>query len=834
MKIPLSWLADYVPVTIPPGELTIRLTRAGLEVAAARVYGIPVPADLHVKLDEPGPEWGRDTVIAAEVLEVTQHPNANKLKLVKLNYGAAEPKVVVTGAPNINLGDKGQKVLVGLRGTRYFDGHVQPKQIKELQPTELRGVPSDAMVMSEYELGISEDHDGIIFLDAADKVGTPAADFMGDVVLEVDVLPNMARCLGMLGVAREVAALSGQSVKVPARGTTAAGPAIAGQVTVKIEAEDLCARYAAGLLNDVKVGPSPYWMQRRLRYAGMRPISNIVDVTNYVMLEYGQPLHAFDYDVLVARAGGTAPTIIVRRAQAGEVLKTLDGVERKLTPDMLVIADTAGAIALAGVMGGAETEVSATTTRVLLESANFDPVCIRGTARGLDLNSEASYRFVRGIHPEVVLPALERAAELMRTTASATICGGVVDSYPRPLVDRIVPLPMSEVSRVLGVGIPQEVCARILRTLDFEVAESDSGLTVTLPRTRVDIQEGPADLIEEIARLHGYDQFPSTLLADQLPEPLFREDIAFEEHLRDVLVDLGLQEAVCYALTTPEAEARVAPAQAEYVTLRNPVSSDRAALRQYLVPALLDALDLNLKHAADVRLFEVGTVFHGRAGQQLPDEPRKLGLVVCGQRGVASWADGANATLPGLDFYDLKGIVEGLLGSLHVTATYQQGDAVWLHPARCAKVAAAGVTLGQFGQLHPKVARHWKNLAERLVLVAEFDVAALAAATPDRFAYKPVSEFEVAKRDVAVVVADTLTNAQVEAVIRAAGGALLASVELFDVYRGENIPAGHKSVAYALTYQAADRTLKDKEIDQAHKAVQERLRDVLQAKLRDK
>jgi phenylalanyl-tRNA synthetase beta chain len=835
MKIPLEWLADYVPITIAPAELTTRLTRAGLEVAAARIYGLPVPTNLQVKLEEPGPVWLRDKIVVAQVLEVTKHPNADTLKLVTLDHGAPQPKVVVTAAQNIKIGDKGQKVLVGLAGTVCFDGHATPKRLMELKPRDMRGVPSDSMVMSELELGISDEHEGIIFLDPADKVGTPAADLMGDIVLEVDVLPNMARCLGMLGVAREVAALTGQTITPPKRGTQATGPQIASQVTVKIEAEDLCARYAAGLLTDVKIGPSPYWMQRRLRYAGMRPISNIVDVTNYVMLEYGQPLHAFDYDVLLARAKGKPPTIIVRRAREDEVLKTLDGVERKLTPDMLVIADTAGAIALAGVMGGAETEVSATTKRVLLESANFDPVCIRRTARGLELNSEASYRFTRGIHPEVVLPALERAAELMRSTASATICAGVVDSYPRPLPDRVVSLPMSEVTRILGVAIPREECARLLRTLDFGVKESDTGLTVTLPHTRVDIQEGPSDLIEEIARLHGYDNLPSTLLADQLPEPLFSERIDYEERLRDILVDLGLQEAVTYALTTTEAELRVGPdVSSDYVTLLNPISSDRTVLRHMLLPGLLDALDLNLKHVQDVRLFEVGTVFLGEVGQQLPDEPRKLGLALCGRRGQSFWADGADATSPPLDFYDLKGIIEGLLEALHVPdVTYERGLAAWLHPARCAKLVADGLEIGQFGQLHPRVARHWKNLNERVVLVGELEIDALCGVTPVRYPYRPVSEYEVAKRDVALVVADAISNSQIEAVIREAGGGLLQGIELFDVYRGENIPPGHKSVAYALTYQAPDRTLKDKEIEQVHKTVQDRLKEALQAQIRE-
>jgi len=833
MKIPLSWLADYVPIALAPGELALRMTQAGLEVAAARLFGVPVPDGLAVKLDEPGPVWQRDKVVVAQVREVTQHPNANKLKLVHLDYGAKEPKVVVTGAPNIAVGESGRKVIVGLRGTVYFDGHVTPKALAELKPTELRGVPSDAMVMSEFELGISDEHEGIIVLDADAPVGTPLADLMGDVVLEVDVLPNMARCLGLLGVAREVAALTGATVTPPKTGMTAKGDKIAGQVSVKIEAEDLCARYACALLTDATVRPSPYWMQRRLRYAGMRPISNLVDVTNYVMFEQGQPLHAFDFDVLVQRAGGKAPTIIVRRAKDGETLKTLDGVERKLTPDVLVIADTAGAIALAGVMGGAETEVSATTKRVLLESANFDFVSVRRTMQALQLPSEASYRFSRGIHPDTVGPALERAADLMREHAGATICQGVVDSYPRKPADRVVELPMAEVERVLGVAIPAKECARILTALDFTVKETKAGLSVTLPRTRVDIQEGAADLIEEVARLHGYDRLPATLLADALPEPLIDESQAFEERLRDVLVDLGLQEAVCYAMTTEAAEKRVGPPAAGFVTILNPVSADRDTLRQMLLPSLLDALDLNLRHAGDVRLFEVGSVFRGKDGQKLPDEPRKLGLVLCGRRGQAHWGDGANAALAALDFYDLKGVVEGLVEALHADgAQYELGSAAWLHPARCAKLVAGGREVGEFGELHPRVARQWKNLAERVVLVGEFDVEALRAAVPVRYAYRPISEYEVAKRDVAVLLPEAVTNAQVEAEIRAAGGPLLREVALFDQYRGGTLPAGQKSLAYALTYQAPDRTLKDKEVDQLHKAIEERLKQAFKAQIR--
>jgi phenylalanyl-tRNA synthetase beta chain len=460
MKVPLKWLSDYVDVNLSVPDLAERLTLAGLEVVGFRFLGVPVAEGVHVKAEDRGPVWLRDKVLTAEVLKVEKHPNADKLKLVTVNYGAA-PHTVVTGAPNINLGDEGQKVIIGLAGTPYFDGHVQPKQIKELKPGNIRGVPSDAMVMSEYELGISEEHEGIIRLEKDAPVGKPLADFMGDVVLEVDVLPNMARCLSLIGVAREVAALTNAKLKRPDTAAPRSPESIDGKVKVSIEDSKLSARYQALLIRGVKMGPSPAWMQWRLTYAGMRPISNIVDITNYVMLEWGQPLHAFDYDVLLKRAGGKPPHIIVRPARADEKLKTLDGQDRELNPDILVIADEAGPIALAGVMGGLETEVTDATTNVLLESANFDFVSIRRTFRQLNLPSEASTRFSKGIHPEMVGPAAERAAQLMAAHAGGSVCAGAVDTYPAPLKPQVIELKLSAVRRLLGVDFPAAEATRI-------------------------------------------------------------------------------------------------------------------------------------------------------------------------------------------------------------------------------------------------------------------------------------------------------------------------------------------------------------------------------------
>ncbi len=421
MLVPLSWLREYVTLPTEPAAIIERLTIAGLEAAGVKVFGLPVPGGIRVKPEDAGLVWEEDKVMVAKVQEIAKHPEADKLKLVKLEYGGTEPKTVVTGATNIAPGQSGMKVILGLRGTKYFytdkDGK---KTIFTLEPKALRGIMNDAMCMSNFELGISDEHEGIIILDDADpKPGTPARELMGEIVVELDILPNMARCLSMLGIAREVAALTGARVSEPESKAKPVPEPIAGKVAVEIADPKLCQRYTATIIRNVKVGPSPRWMGTRLQYAGMRPINNIVDITNYVMLEYGQPLHAFDYDVMVRRAGGKPPTIIVRPATTGEKLKTLDGQERELGPDHLVIADTAGAIALAGVMGGAETEVTAGTKNVLLESAAFDFVSVRKTARQFNLFSEASTRFSRGVPSDLAKIAAARAADLLRELSAA-------------------------------------------------------------------------------------------------------------------------------------------------------------------------------------------------------------------------------------------------------------------------------------------------------------------------------------------------------------------------------------------------------------------------------
>ena len=839
MKIPLSWLRDYIDITLPPAQLIERMTLAGLEVAGVRVLGVPIPEGVRVKPEERGPAWDRDKIFVAEVLKVEKHPNADKLTLPTVTWGEGLVKQLVTGAPNLKVGDQGQKVIVGLAGTVYFDGHATPKTLKKLEPKALRGIMNDAMVMSEFELGISEEHEGIIILEKDAPVGMPAADFMGDIVLEVDVLPNMARCLAMLGVAREAAAITGGTIKLPAAGMQTTSESIVGRVQVQIEDPKLSARYAAALIKNIQLGPAPGWMQRRLNYAGMRPINNIVDITNFVMLEWGQPLHAFDYDVLVQRAGGKAPTIIVRPARAGEVLITLDKQERKLSPEHLVIADTKGPIALAGVMGGLETEVTEKTRNILLESASFDFVSIRRTFRHFDLPSEASARFSRGIHPELVTPAAERAADLMRQYASGSVCQGLVDCYPSPRAAQVVDFKIEHMDRLLGFKIEPNEATRILRALEYDVKpRSEGAFQVTVPTHRLDVQEGAADLIEDIVRIYGYDRVPTTLLAEPLPRQQANEPIVFEEKVRDILVNCGLQEVVCYALTMPEKEAPLLGPR-EYVTLKNPISSERVVMRQSVLASVLDIAASNLRNTDDVRLFELGFIYAPKPRDErsdsrgsLPDEPRRLALVMTGHRGDEFWQGAADK--PPLDFFDLKGIVEALASDLHLgKATYQPAKVAYLHPGQAATLLVGDRAIGTFGVLHPKVAQAY-YLGERTILAAEFDVEALQVAMPSRFSYTPVPRFPAALRDIAVVVDEAITADRIEAEIRAGGGELLSGVRLFDLYRGNQVAAGTKSLAYALSYQADDRTLSDKEIDKAHRKIEDRLKHVLKATIRGK
>ena len=818
MRAPLSWLKEYVDIAIPLGDLVHRMTMAGLEVG---------------EVEHVGAEWQRDKLFVGEVVNVCPHPNADRLLLVTVDYGQAEPQTVVTGAPNLQAGDRGQKVAFAIEGAELWDGYSDDPRRQELGRTSIRGVESAGMVCSERELGLSDDHTGVIILDPELAVGQPLQDALGDTVLDVELTPNLARANCIVGLAREIAALTGQPWRRwPADGAGSVPlAAITAYGSVASSDADLCARYSASLIENVSIQPSPPWMQRRLQYAGQRPINNIVDVTNYVMLETGQPLHAFDYEKL---QGG----VVVRRARPGETMQTLDGVERQLTTDALLITDDSGPIALAGVMGGAATEVTEGTRHVFLESANFHFVNIRRTSQQFRLHSEAAQRFGRGVDPNLTIPALLRASRLMETLGGGSLHPEIADTYPAPPVARNVTLHAAEVSRILGMDFSVADMTRILTSLEFGCAASakngDTCLEVTVPSHRLDVSEA-ADLIEEIARVYGYDAIPSTLIRDVLPPQRSQPHMEGLERARDVLVGCGLTETLSYSLSSLDsinrARAEGPPAVAdEYVGLANPISSERQLLRQSLLPSLLETLSANRRYRQRMALFEIGRVYRPQAGEELPLEQRYLGIAVTGALLPRSWHDTDGP--PQFGWMHLKGMIDTLAQRLNVpNVRFSGATHPSLHPVRTAALSVGGEPLGFAGDVHPQVCERF-NLTDQCVAILELNLDMLLAHRQPR-RYRPVSRFPAVLEDLALVVDDELAAQAVEDAIRAAGGEWLRGVTLFDLYYGEPIPAGKKSLAYALTFQADDRSLTEDEVRVLYRRIQEHTAAELGAAMRE-
>lgn len=807
MRVPISWLKDYVDITLPIPELAETLTLAGLEVEKIDYFGIP------------GSElvWDRERIFIGELLKVERHPNADKLTLATVNYGPGREITVVTGAPNIAPGDSGQKVVLALKGSRLYDGHKEGRVLTTLKEAMLRGIKNDSMVCSEKELGLSDEHEGIILLPADAPVGAPLQDYLGDAVLEIAILPNIARCTGILGVAREVAALTGQKIRYPDTTYVEDAPEDAADlVQIVIENPALNPRFTASVIRDAQFGPSPYWMQRRLQMCGVRAISNVVDVSNYVMLELGQPTHTFDYDQLA----GTKKTIGSRLATPGESMATLDGKKRELLPTDIVVMEPGRAISLAGVMGGGDTEISASTRNILLEIAAWDPVSLRRTVRHHQLPSDASFRFIRGVHPEMTMLAQRRALHLLQRYAGGKIARGIVDAYPQPAQAAVIDLDPAESRRLLGVEIPVPEMRRILESLEFIVADGAAGgLRVTAPAHRLDI-EGAHDLIEEIGRIYGYNRLPNTLMVDEIPPAHDNGAYAFEERLKDALADCGLQEIVSHRLTTLEAESRLLPEgtppdDRPYVTLKNPISSDRLSMRHTLASGLLDAVASNARHHARIALFELGSVYLPSEDGVLPDEQPRLAIALCGSRGEGGWEAAARAAAAApMDFFSLKGVIETAMSALGIPgARFEPVAHPSFHPGRTAALLAKdGARLGLLGELHPRV-REVFGLPESPTILADLDVNALRAAVSGAAEVVDPPRFPAVVEDLAVIVNEDVPAAQIEQTVIRAGGNLLRGARLFDVYRGEQIGAGKKSLAFSLTYQADDRTLTDKDIE---------------------
>jgi len=800
MKVSLKWLQEYIDINLPLADLISRLTLAGTEVKGKQIIGS---------------DW--ENIVVGQIVAVNPHPNADRLSLPTVNLGT-EQQAVVCGAPNLKIGDK---VAFARVGAKLIDGY--SGQLTRLKPAKIRGVLSSGMVCSEKELGISDNHETIIVLPAEAPVGTPLSDYLGDTILDLEVTPNRPDCLSIIGIAREIAALTGQSVCLPEVTYEETATPIEQQVSVEIMAPDLCPRYCASLLTGVKVVPSPKWMQERLLACGLRPINNIVDITNYVMLEYGQPLHAFDYRQIRGKK------IIVRRATEGEAIVTLDGVERILSRDTLVIADEVGAVAVAGVMGGADSEVTEATTSILLEAANFDPRSIHYTGRTLLLPSEACMRFERGISPELALPALKRATQLIAHLAGGEAVKGVVDVYPGKLDQKPILLSTNKVKQLLGVefSLDQIVEALILLGFNCKPDDSASEMWVTAPYWRSDIYQA-VDLVEEVARIIGYDRIPLTMLSEPLPRQNPEPIIGLKQEVRGLLSGYGFQEVITYSLTGWKMLNRLLPEPhpLEPVPLRvaNPMTADQEYLRPNLRANLLAALAANRRHEeGSFRLFELGRIYLSQLND-LPDEPEMLCGILSGPR-LDKWWQGESGLV---DFFDAKGAVEGLLNQLGVAASFEPSQDESLHPNKQAAIVIAGNRLGVVGEVHPKVLAAF-DISENVYLF-EINVTALLPFTSGHRMFQPIPRFPTTVRDMALVIDTEITHQQVQDIIKSFP--LVNQVTIFDVYSGGQVPPGKKSLAYRVIYQSPTHTLTDEEVNKVQQQILSKLAQELGATLR--
>jgi phenylalanyl-tRNA synthetase, beta subunit, non-spirochete bacterial len=844
MRVPLSWLKDFVEITMTPEELAHTLTMAGMEVET---------------IDYIGKDWG-DRVITAQIDFLEKVEGSDHLHYTKINTGS-EQLNVICGAPNISLGDK---VPLALPGAHIGD--------VTIGVTRKFGYVSQGMLCSPRELGMGNDHGGIYILDPDTELGQPLVNLVGDAVLDFSIKAHRGDLHSIIGIAREVAALTGQPLRLPQATFSEQGTPTQELVNVTVEDSELCPRYTARVVSDIKVGPSPRWMQQRLLAAGLRSINNVVDVTNYVLLEYGQPLHSFDYDRVPEHH------IIVRHAHEGEVMTTLDDVQRKLTPAMLLISDPTGPTAIAGVMGGASSEVSDQTTTVLLESANFKAGSVRSTSTVLGLRTDASTHFEKNLTPELALEGSNRALQLLSELAGGTVHPGIVDVYPQPVQSRVLPFSVDDVTWLTAVTVTQDEVVAALRALQFgvEPAADQRTMQVTIPTFRQDIDEA-ADLVEEVIRLLGYDRIPSTIPTGPLPEPSINRWFENEQELRNLLIGAGLNEVISYPLTSrarmlkalahsdaasaavllqttiPSAaqeealdtaataaektDAPFDPRTLPAVTLANPLNADLEVMRLTLLSSLLEVVQENSKRSrADLRFFEVGRRYLPTEQGKLPIERRTVGIALSGPA-ASSWEPELSRPA---DFYDLRGIIENLLDSLRIRRyRIVPTQHPTFHPGRCALLELAYTAsdgregyrpVGVFGEVHPLVQQRY-DLPNRTYL-SELDVETLFSAIPEHLTYQPISRQQELIRDLALIVSTNVSAQDIQDDIVRHGGDLLRSVSLFDVYTGDPIPAGKKNLSYTLVYQAPDRTLKDSEANSLQESIIRVLREDFGAALR--
>lgn len=802
MIFSLGWLTDYVEVDVSPEELGEMLTMAGIELEA---------------LEDRGKEL--QGVFVARITGMEKHPDADRLSLCEVSDGETSYRVVC-GAGNMKEGDK---VALAKAGTTLPPTSRFPEGIA-IRESRIRGEVSQGMLCSEEEMGLSGRSDGIMILSPKAELGRSMADELGydGVIFELWVAPNRPDCMSVFGIAREVSAILGRELKKPEFSLKEEGESVSGRARVEILDPEACPRYCCRLVEGVRVGPSPEWLRKRLESSGIRPVNNVVDVTNFVMLELGQPLHAFDCDKL--GEGG----ISVRKASDGETLTTLDGTERTLLAEDLLICSSGAPVALAGVMGGRETEIEDATTNVLLEAACFSPEGIRKTSRRIGLKSESSARFEKGVDPAGVPFALDRAAELVNRLAGGTVAEGAVDAYPSPSGPREVSLSVEKVRGLLGVSIDSGEVAEILQSLQFEIMDfSEDALTLGIPTFRVDV-EREIDVVEEVARLLGYDNIPS--VAPEVPMAAKKINVitVMEKRLRDIFVSYGFLEAVNYSFESPDLLRPFG--LGESMSVLNPISRDLSEMRTSLLPGLVKNVKLNLsRQNQDVRLFESGKVFYPKRKEQLPDEAKKFAAVATGKRAPEVWSGEE------FDFFDIKSVLERSAEVLSVDAKLEFGevssDDGFLRPGRASAITLRGEVLGFVGELHP-------YLMERLemdgsVYALELDLSLLSVAyTSSEKKFSPLPKFPSLRRDMALVVDDAVAVREILSVVKGENSSIIENAWVFDIYRGDPLGRGKKSVALSLLLRDAEKTLTDEDANAVWQNVLEKLKKTLGAELR--
>lgn len=795
MKVPLSWLREYVDIDMPLDELATKINDSTAEVEGIEYIG---------------GTWDRDRVRVAEVVAVEPHPNADRLRLATVETGNGQQQVVC-GAPNLAVG---QKVAFATEGAELVDGHSGKLAKLKLRP--IRGVESAGMVLSEKELGLSDDHEGIIELPADAPIGSPLVDVLGDAVIDITTWANRADLLGVHGVAREVGALTGRPVRDPESSCSESATRVEDRIQVSVEDPDLCLRFTASFIEGVKIGPSPAWLQERLLRVGMRPINNVVDITNYVMLETGQPLHAFDYDRIRGKQ------IIARRVKPGEKLTTLDDIERDLDPDMLMICDGEGPVGIAGVMGGGNSEVSESTTNILLEIANFNPGSIRRTSTLLKLRTEASLRFEKGLGPGVPLHAQHRALHLFEQVTGGKVAAGIVDIYPGEQPQRTIILESERIRGVLGIEIAPDEVREVLGGLGFLVHHlPPDRYSVQPPYWRPDV-EIPEDVIEDLARVYGYDKLPATALEGALPEPEFNAIYDTREELRDAAVAAGLQEVINYTLTDIPTLSRVVPEgdnrRANPLGVMNPVASRHTFLRTSLRAAVLQSFAANQRlHDGALRIFELGFEYLP-VESDLPHERPVLCAMLGGNR-EGRWP---RETAGAIDFFDAKGVAEALLGRLGVGFEVRPANVFGMLEGHTAEVVCGKDVVGVIAQVHPETARSFD--IDTPVFMVELWVEDLVRHVPEKPDYSPPERYPDMRVDLSLLVANDVPAGKVLGIARShRSSGVRIEADIFDEYRGKGVPDGQKALAVSLRYWPSDRTLTEQDVARIQDGLLKRL-----------